>query len=113
VSAWLHLWMRDHGRAATKPRRPRTADGYDPICRLHLKPHLGRIPLARLTPEHVAAALDAIGSQRGAGRSTARHASTVFHTAVARAVRSRKVGTNVVDLVDKPAAVYREIDPWT
>jgi integrase len=113
VSAWLDTWMRDHVRGGTKPRRPRTADGYDPICRLHLKPHLGRIPLARLTPEHVAAALDAIASQPDAGRTTARHAYTVFHTAVARAVRSRKVGTNVVDLVDKPAAVYREIDPWT
>jgi integrase len=32
---------------------------------------------------------------------------------MARAVRSRKVAANVVDLVDKPAAVYREIDPWT
>jgi integrase len=32
---------------------------------------------------------------------------------MARAVRSRKVATNVVDLVDKPTAIYREIDPST
>jgi integrase len=32
---------------------------------------------------------------------------------MSRAVRSQKVATNVVDLVDKPAATYREIDPWT
>ena len=32
---------------------------------------------------------------------------------MARAVRSRKVATNVVDLVDKPSVVYRTIDPWT
>jgi integrase len=113
VGAWLDTWIRDHVRGGTKPRRTRTADGYETICRLHLKPKVGRIPLARLTPEHVAAALEAIASQPNAGRTTVRHAYAVLHTAIARAVRSRKVGTNVVDLVDKPAAVYREIDPWT
>lgn len=113
VGAWLEVWMRDHVRGGTKPRRARTADGYETIIRLHLKPHLGRRPLARLTPEDVSRALEAVAGAPNAGRTTPRQAYAVLHTAMARAVRSRKVGTNVVDLVDKPSVAYREIDPWT
>lgn len=105
--------MRDHVRGGTKPRRARTADGYEAICRLHLKPYIGRRPVARLTPEDVARCLEEVATKPNAGSTVARHTYAVLHTAMARAVRSRKVGANVVDLVDKPSATYREIDPWT
>jgi len=113
VSAWLDVWMRDHVRGGTKPRRPRTADGYATIVKRHLKPYIGRRPLARLTAKEVAACLAAVQAAPNAGRTTTRAAYAVLHTAVARAVRSRKVATNVVDLVDKPSVVYLDIDPWT
>jgi integrase len=38
VGGWLDIWIRDHVRGGTKPRRARTAVGYEAICRLHLKP---------------------------------------------------------------------------
>ena len=113
VGAWLDVWMRDHVRGGTKPRRPRTADGYETIIKLHLKPYIGRRPVARLTAEDVAGCLASVANEPKAGATTVRHTYAVLHTAMARAVRSRKVATNVVDLVDKPTAKYREIDPWT
>ena len=113
VGAWLDVWMRDHVRGGTKPRRPRTADGYETIIELHLKPYIGRRPVARLTAEDVAGCLASVANEPNAGATTVRHTYAVLHTAMARAVRSRKVATNVVDLVDKPTATYREIDPWT
>lgn len=113
VATWLDMWMRDHVRGGTKPRRRRTADGYETIVERHLKPYIGRRPLARLTPEDVAGCLESVRSAPGAGTTTPRAAYAVLHTALARAVRSRKVATNVVDLVDKPSAMFRTIDPWT
>ena len=82
------------------------------FVRPHLKPYIGRRPLARLTPEDVAQCLEAVAA-KGSGSTTVRHAYAVLHAAMARAVRSRKVVANVVDLVDKPTVAYRAIDPWT
>jgi integrase len=57
--------------------------------------------------------LNQVANRPGAGDTTAQHTYAVLHAALVRAVRSRKVATNVVDLVDKPSAAHREIDPWT
>jgi integrase len=113
VGAWLDAWLRDYVRGGVKPRRPRTCDWYAYMIERHLKPELGRRRLVRLAPEDVSRALEAIAAKPHVGPTTVRHAYNVLHVALGRAVRSRKVATNVADLVDRPEPACREIDPWT
>ena len=50
VGAWLDKWMQDKIIPNLKPK---TIDRYEGIIRRHLKPNLGHIKLAKLTPVQV------------------------------------------------------------
>ena len=47
---FLERWLK----VSAQPRlRPRTFEGYEQIVERHLIPRLGKIPLQKLTPQHV------------------------------------------------------------
>ena len=52
VAEFLTRWLQDVAR----PRvRPRTFAGYEAAIEHHISPHLGRVRLAKLTPQHLQA----------------------------------------------------------
>ena len=57
VSAMLDRWYSDYVIPNTKPR---TAESYEVIIRVHLKPHLGSIELPKLQAIHIQAMESAI-----------------------------------------------------
>ena len=81
--------------------RPRTWTRYEELGRVHLLPAIGKIPLARLGPQHVRALHEGMVAA-GLSPSTAHHAHAVLHRALADGVRWGLVGRNVAGLVAAP-----------
>jgi integrase len=97
VSTFLDSWLV----GTQSSLRPRTFVSYSQIVRDHLKPALGRIPLARLQPQQVQQ-LYANLLSGGRAAKTVRNVHVTLHRALAQAQRWRLVPTNVADLVDPP-----------
>jgi integrase len=118
VGQWLDQWL-DGLRLA-----PSTMASYRKNVRLHLKPQLGVIPLARLTGARISALyrdLERNGRQdheAGTGLSarTVRYCHTILKAALREAVAQGLLATNPADRANPPAARAAkapEIHPWT
>lgn len=79
--------------------RPVTLEMYEKMARIYLKPALGAVPLARLTPVAVQDALDALKA-RGLAPLTVRNARDVLRGALKYAVKLRLVRENPVTDVE-------------
>ena len=83
--------------------RPRTAQGYRDIIRVHLKPALGHLPLAELSPQTVqryyAAQLRA-----GLSAQTVKHHHALLHRVLGLAVAWELLERNPTDRATPPAA---------
>jgi integrase len=74
---------------------------YEQYVRLHALPDLGKIPLTRLTPQH----LQRLYSDRlkaGLSATSVHHLHAMLHSALKQAVRWTLVPRNVAELVDPP-----------
>ncbi|MBF8267735.1 MAG: Integrase [Dehalococcoidia bacterium] len=109
TGVFLETWLRD---AATPRVRPKTLLRYQQIVRLHIAPEIGRVPLARLTPQHVEEMLSEV-SAKGASPRTVEHCRAVLRNALHHAMRHSLVGRNVAALADAPHVPVREITPLT
>jgi len=105
VGEWLDRWLHD----IAKPNvAAKTWERYEEVVRIHLKPHLGKIPLHQLRPAHIQRLYAAL---QGAGKHprTILHVHRVLHTALERAVKLEVVGRNVCDAVSPPRVRPQEI----
>lgn len=109
VRDFLTRWLRDYAAAAVCPT---TFASYEMICRKHLSPALGEVPIALLTP----AAIQGYFSRKLRGRqhddgkwlerplasTTVRHHAMLLHKALAAAVTEGALPGNPVDRVKPP-----------
>ena len=105
VSTWLDQWL--DGLDATAKLKASTRRSYREVVNLYVRPHLGHIRLARLTPEDV----EKMGrTLAAAGKSgnTQRLARTILRRALGQAERRGYVARNVVALTDAPAVKVDE-----
>jgi integrase len=109
VGPFLRTWLDE----VAKPTiRASTYASYDDIVRLHLIPGLGRIPLAKLSPNEVQAFLNAkLASGLSPRRVQYLHA--VLRRALVTAERWGLASRNVAKLVDPPRVPRHEIAPLT
>lgn len=88
--------------------RPRTHVRYCQLLRVHVIPTLGKVALAKITPQSLerlyAARLDA-----GSAARTVRHVHAVTHNALEQAAKWGLVARNVASLAEPPAAADREM----
>lgn len=77
-----------------------------------LIPELGRVQLAKLTPQHLQR-LYAKKLDDGWSPTTVNHLHTVLHGALEQAVKWGLIGRNVSDLVDPPRKNRKEMRVWT
>ena len=92
--------------------RPLTYESYERGCRNHLVPHLGDVPLQRLTPAQVNAAYATLLARLAPG--TVRQVHAVLHRALEAAVRWGYVARSVAALADPPTPTRkRELRTWT
>lgn len=98
LGEFLERWLSDVVRPSV---RPRTHTSYEQLVRLHLKPALGRLPLAKLTPQHVQRFMN---EKLAAGLSarTVQYLRAVLRRALSQALRWNLVARNVATLVDAP-----------
>lgn len=116
VAVFLASWLESKQHSL---RSPRTWDRYEQVCRIHLAPAIGRVRLAKLSPQHIERlqarmlqAVDTAGDPAYSPR-TVRHVRTVLHTALEDALRKGLVQRNVCDLVDAPHVPHQEMATWT
>ncbi len=103
LASWLEMMRPPHISA-------KTYDRYEELVRLHIVPTLGKVSLARLTPQHVQALYS---SKRDAlSPTTVHHIHAVLHTALQSALRLGLVQRNVCDLVQKPRMGRAEMKTW-
>jgi integrase len=109
LEQFLTSWLESE----VKPNRePNTYRSYELIVRLHILPDLGKIQLAKLTPQHVRAML---ARKEAAGVTAQRRKSIkmVLSVALNRALKWELVSRNVAALVDAPKVDAKEKPPWT
>jgi integrase len=105
VGEWLDRWLHD----IAKPNvAAKTLERYSEVVRLHLKPHLGKIPLHQLRPANILR-LYAILQEGGMHPRTILHVHRVLHTALEHAVKLEVVGRNPCDAVSPPRVRPQEI----
>jgi integrase len=107
VGTFLDDWLREAARPTV---RPNTYRSYVGIVRVHLQPGLGRYPLARLTPQHVQAFLNAKSRQHLSPRTVA-YIRAVLRQALGQAERWGMVTRNVARLAEPPRVPRREVRP--
>ena len=103
---YLQRWLDDVARDRV---RPLTWRGYEQLIRVHLVPTLGRVPLARLTPQHVNTLLSAKTREGRLAPRTVQYMHSVLRAALNQAVRWRIVPYNAAALVSAPRVVHAEV----
>lgn len=106
VAGFMERWLAEHVRPN---RAPKTSHGYAEVVRLYIVPHVGRVPLARLTPAHVQGMLAAL-TAGGKSARTVEYAHGVLSRALNVAVRWELIPRNPAAAVTPPAPARRERD---
>jgi integrase len=99
LAEYLDLWLaksRDLGSI-----RRSTWVSYESYVRLHLKPALGRVPLAHLTPAHVQKFM-AEKLRAGASPRAVRYCRVILRAALNQAVKQSLIVRNSAALTDPP-----------
>lgn len=103
---WLDWWADNILPGTIKPR---TEQQYRQVVRTWIKPHIGKVPLSKLTAEHVVDMLRAL-ERRGLSAGSQAHARTILRRALRHAERFGRVNRNVAALVDPPKRGGHRID---
>ena len=106
VEQYLRSWLK----GVQSRLRPRAYATYQQAVDLHLVPGIGRIPIARLSPQQLQAWFTD-HQAAGASARTIRYARTVLRAALNQALRWGVVSRNAAALVDPPRHVGRDIQP--
>lgn len=85
----------------TPKMKESTAAQYRSVIEAYIKPHLGRVTLVKLSPQHIHGFQSAL-AREGRSASTVRYARAVLSGALRHAERMEMVSRNVVRLVDAP-----------
>ena len=133
VGEFMKHWLE---QVAANKVRPSTLGSYRWITEKHILPNLGRVPLAKLSPQQIQVFLnDRLKSGRQplpkrikSGKETpppqtpsnpaltprtVQHIHATLRTALDQALRWNLVGRNVATLVDAPSVRQTEIQPYT
>jgi integrase len=97
IAQYLNWWLENIVRIKV---RPRVYLFYESYTRLYFVPHLGRIQLAKLTPQHVQSMYTSLLERLSP--QTVRHCHAVLKTALHRAVRMNLLARSVMDVVEPP-----------
>lgn len=109
LAVYLESWLIESIQSTV---RESTFVSYRSIARNHLIPQLGKVQLAKLTPQMIERFLnERLATGLSARRVQYLHA--VLRAALNRALKAGYVGRNVAVLVDPPRVPHNEIAPLT
>lgn len=106
VGQWLDSWLETYVR----PRRePKTTEFYEAYIRLHLKPAFGKVPLRKLTVQHVQRLMNE-KSAEGLSPSFVRGLRATLRAALNQAWKEGLVEQNIAARVTSPKMEQRDPD---
>lgn len=109
LASYLAHWLEQ----AAKPKvRYRTFVSYAQLIRVHIVPGLGRIPLGKLTAQHIDGFLKDRGAH-GLSPRTVQYLHAVIRRALNQALRWDLIPRNVATLVQSPRVHPTEIKPFS
>jgi integrase len=109
LALYLQHWLVESAKPTV---RESTYVSYRTIVRNHLIPQLGKVQLAKLTPQMIERFLnERLATGLSARRVQYLHA--VLRRALNRALKAGYIGRNVAVLVDPPRVPHKEIEPLT
>lgn len=109
MAEYLNTWLQNYCKPSLSPR---TVQLYSYICRIHIIPAIGRIPVTELRPQHLQKLYsDKLSS--GLSARTVQICHVAIHKALKNAVRINQINRNVADAVDKPKVQRPEMHPMT
>ena len=91
MAEYLNRWLYEVAKQRT---RPMTWRGYEHLVRLHILPTLGRVRLAKLTPQHVHSLVTQKVREGRLSPRTIQYMHSVLRAALNQAVRWRMVHYN-------------------
>ena len=106
VAQYLHEWLMVHKQVI----RPRSYERYEAIIRLHLVPMLGKLPLQKLTGQHLQR-LYAEKLDSGLSSTTVSAIHSMLHTALDNAIKLGILTRNACEAVSPPRKVHKEMKP--
>lgn len=108
VASWLGYWLEDIAKPSI---RPKTYREYERCVRLHLKPTIGAVKLARLTPQAIRKMETDLAKSHTA--ATANNVHRCLRTALAIAEQEGEIPRNPASLVSPPRPKRVERDSLT
>lgn len=109
IADYLSLWLKDSVKPAV---RTYTFQSYETQVRLHITPELGRIRLAKLTPQDIQGFLNR-KRENGLSARSVQNIHAVLRRALAQAERWGLVPRNVARLVSPPRVSRTTVHPLT
>ena len=106
VASYLDRWLADTVRTSV---RPSTYASYAQHVRDHLSPHVGRVRLAALAPQHVQKLLNDL-QEAGLSPMTVLHVRATLRRALGQALKWGLVTRNAAALVDPPKAKRHKVE---
>ena len=104
VAQYLQTWL-DTIRPTV---RPKTWRRYEEFVRLHAIPEVGKLPIAKLSPQHLQG-LYAQCLEKGLSETSVAHLHAVMHRALGQAAKWGVAVRNVASLVDPPRMRRQEM----
>jgi integrase len=105
MAEYLNRWLYEVAKQRT---RPMTWRGYEHLVRLHILPTLGRVRLAKLTPQHVHSLVTQKVREGRLSPRTIQYMHSVLRAALNQAVRWRMVHYNAAAMVSPPHGTRQE-----
>jgi len=109
LGRFLDRWLDESVRPT---KRPKTIKSYEMQIRVHLKPTLGKVPLAKLSPQHVQNLQNDMLAA-GLAPASVQYTRAVLRKALGQALKWGLVARNVVTLVDPPTVKKVQVRPLT
>jgi integrase len=109
VGEYLDHWLHDIAKPNT---RDNTWARYEQVVRLHLKPHVGGVPLRQLTVSRVTKLWADLGRD-GMAAGTVKKCSEVFATAMEAAVAEERIPVAPTANAAKPKVIRGEVEVFT
>ena len=110
MAEYLNRWLY---KVAKQRTRPMTWRGYEHLIRLHILPTLGRVRLAKLSPQHVHTLISLKIREGRLAPRTIQYMHSVLRAALNQAVRWRMVHYNAAAMVSPPRAIRAEVKVLT
>ncbi len=110
VEKWIDTWIEEYVEPSVKPL---TLAAYRSQSRIHIKPVLGKIKLAKLDSTQIQKLYNDMIREEGLSPKTVKNVHGILHKALVKAVQLRYIGFNPADACTLPRVEKQEIKPLT